>query len=142
MKTFPDLLKMLWKPLGVHILQFNNCCSRIIMILSLFHLSTTFVNLKIIFLGLVDIKCHLCKECFSCISTFINHQKRHKKKNNVNFQYLCNSCSYSSPYPGYMKTHLMRHYGVKPFKCQVCGSSYVSKAQLSQHHLLSHLSVE
>lgn len=86
----------------------------------------------------MKLECPWCKETCVSIDNFINHQKLHKEAN-INFHYLCNLCLYSTAKVSDMKRHLMRHYGLRPFKCQFRDYSSVLKGNV-KIHLLSHIS--
>lgn len=88
------------------------------------------------FPGDMKLKCPWCEECCANIEAFINHQKLHNENAN-GVHYLCNLCRYSTSMSCNIRTHLMRHYGLKPFKCSICGFCFVEKAKLKRH-ILSH----
>ena len=81
----------------------------------------------------MKLNCPWCTECCADIGLFINHQKSHNEDASEDFHYFCNLCQYSSSISGNLKRHIMSHYGIKPFKCSICGRSFVEMSKLKRH---------
>lgn len=50
--------------------------------------------------------------------------------------YCCTHCSYSTPYKGNLKSHLITHSTVRPYVCQVCNKTFNQKGTLKRHFRL------
>ena len=95
------------------------------------------------YLANVEIKCRLCEEQFLSVNSYIKHQKVHfPKESKEKGKLLCNVCNYSCFQTEHLRKHLMRHYDIKPFNCQFCEWSCVTKSQLSVHHRNNHLNLK
>ncbi|GIY87746.1 hypothetical protein CDAR_261941 [Caerostris darwini] len=47
--------------------------------------------------------------------------------------YCCSNCSYTTPYKGNLKAHVIIHSDVRPFVCDVCHKSFTQKIALQNH---------
>lgn len=54
----------------------------------------------------------------------------------LNSMNKCPVCSYSTPFTGNLKRHLLLHSGHRRFKCGICGKLFTLK-----QHLKSHLTI-
>lgn len=50
-------------------------------------------------------------------------------------KYQCNHCPQKFITKGHLKDHEKRHFKIKPFKCEECGTAFYRSTQLKKHHL-------
>lgn len=106
-------------------------------------LKLLFLNLVSFFLpGTVEIKCPLCAENIGSINAYIDHQHLKHYTERETMKFVCCLCSYSSVAKDHLRKHLMRHYDIKPFSCQKCGTTFTTKHQLTRHHINNHLNLK
>eukprot|EP00088_Acartia_fossae_P016198 TRINITY_DN19058_c0_g2_i4.p1 TRINITY_DN19058_c0_g2~~TRINITY_DN19058_c0_g2_i4.p1 ORF type:complete len:217 (-),score=29.43 TRINITY_DN19058_c0_g2_i4:123-773(-) len=73
-------------------------------------------------------QCEMCPETYSCKSEFIKHVKSHHT-----VQFTCDVCHKSFASEKSFKNHKMLHDGVRPFKCEMCPRTYITKNRLNKH---------
>ncbi|XP_055308949.1 zinc finger protein 239-like [Sitodiplosis mosellana] len=52
-------------------------------------------------------------------------------------QHKCSTCGYVAPTPSYLKSHMFKHTGEKPFPCNICNKRFTKNSNL-QTHLKTH----
>ncbi|GFO49244.1 Zinc finger protein 91 [Plakobranchus ocellatus] len=79
-----------------------------------------------------ELKCHVCKDVFTCKSRLNDHIKIHSKN------FLCSECGKAFTTEHMLKTHkLVYHSNANPFYCKECNKYFSSKSCL-QHHMKRH----
>ncbi len=51
---------------------------------------------------------------------------------------ICKICGFTHPYTSAMKTHMRKHTGEKPYKCDVCGRRFTTKGNMKSH-MITHV---
>ena len=71
----------------------------------------------------------------SCQSTFPRAclLQTHLRIHNNDFE-QCQYCPFKYVFPHDYQHHLRRHFGIKDFKCDQCGKSFISKPHLNKHY--------
>lgn len=82
--------------------------------------------------------CELCKKQFSRKSNFMAHLKRHSSNNQIEpankvKSHLCCICGKLFSYKTHLIRHLCIHSGIRPFKCEYCGSDFTQRGGLMKH---------
>lgn len=94
------------------------------------------------------IQCLLCDRTLSCHSAFELHMRSHTKER----PYTCDICKKSFSTKHIMKTHILKHYGIKenrkpkkasdkrsnrpkksPYQCTTCGQMTASRSAMEDH---------
>ncbi|XP_066941376.1 zinc finger protein OZF-like [Macrobrachium rosenbergii] len=94
--------------------------------------------------------CNVCDQSFLSEERFIKHKKLHKgtkkvKANCTAFdvthikQFKCKQCSKVFTTKSKAKDHERTHTGEKPFECDICGTCFRQKSNLSSHKRVTHL---
>ncbi|XP_055301592.1 zinc finger protein 3 homolog [Sitodiplosis mosellana] len=52
-------------------------------------------------------------------------------------QHKCSTCGYVATFPSYLKRHMLKHTGEKPFPCNICNKQFSQKPHV-QAHLKTH----
>ncbi|CAH1116216.1 unnamed protein product [Phaedon cochleariae] len=79
-------------------------------------------------LNSTDYKCEVCGEIFIKYAEFKVHRKNHyleKRK--------CHICNITLQSIGKLQEHVYKHLGMKPFSCDECGKSFISKNHVKLH---------
>lgn len=82
--------------------------------------------------------CQMCKKRYSRKSNFIAHVKRHNSNSNQTEHtkvktHLCYICGKLFSYKTHLFRHLYIHNGVRPYKCEYCGSDFTQRGGLMNH---------
>lgn len=75
--------------------------------------------------------CEICGKAFRVKETFENHKYTHKENGEKPFK--CNVCGISFIKQHYLFRHSTCHTGIKPFKCDLCGVKFRTKGDLKRH---------
>lgn len=86
--------------------------------------------------NLSRVKCRLCPETFESISIRNHHQKTNHT-NPLTGAFKCPFCELEMKQITNLQVHVMRHTGVLPATCEVCGKGFAHAAFL-QKHMRSH----
>ncbi|KAG7170844.1 Zinc finger protein 431-like [Homarus americanus] len=98
-------------------------------------------------------KCDMCEKSFLTTDSLIKHKKLHKgkKKNGKRKpgcqafdithikQFKCRQCSKVFTTKSKAEDHERTHTGEKPFECDICGTCFRQKSNLSSHKRVTHL---
>ena len=79
--------------------------------------------------------------CEKCDAPFEHkqHLEHHMNKVHLNVKpYECNLCEESFLTKNQLKTHLKKSHNVKPYKCNFCQKAFFIKAKLKTHLKRSH----
>lgn len=84
---------------------------------------------------------YVCKHCFTYrtfqLEDIIEHGQQCSSMPRpiaYKFRYVCFMCEYGSYLRGEIRAHILKHIGVKPFKCSLCSIAFTRK-----FHLLAHI---
>ncbi|XP_068227185.1 zinc finger protein 227-like [Palaemon carinicauda] len=94
--------------------------------------------------------CNICDKSFLTAESLAKHKKLHKgtKKMKANCtafdvthikQFKCKQCSKVFTTKSKAKDHERTHTGEKPFECDICGTCFRQKSNLSSHKRVTHL---
>lgn len=78
----------------------------------------------------VEYPCHLCAAVFSLSDQRTKHIRNVHVKNT---NYQCTFCSNKFVTAYHLKSHLVKHTGLKKFHCEVCKKSYARAKTLKEH---------
>ena len=88
----------------------------------------------------VVVKKHLCELCgaaFQFPSGLVTHTKgKHEKQRPFNCK--VEGCDKAFLFAVGLRTHMLKHEGLKPFACVVCGKSFRQKGQMMLHAVTAH----
>lgn len=98
-------------------------------------------------------KCDICEKSFLTAESLVKHKKLHKgKKKSVKRrtgcqafdithikQFKCRQCSKVFTTKSKAEDHERTHTGEKPFECDICGTCFRQKSNLSSHKRVTHL---
>ncbi|XP_021186407.3 gastrula zinc finger protein XlCGF57.1 [Helicoverpa armigera] len=73
-------------------------------------------------------QCHHCSKWTSSRAAMTKHLEIHGEK-----KYACDVCGYSTYTIEVMRRHVLTHVEDKPYKCTLCGNSYIQRVQLARH---------
>lgn len=83
-----------------------------------------------------------CRYCQSNITTadLLDHCKfcKYMSRPNLNYKYVCFGCDYHSYMLEYMRRHVRRHTGERPYKCKICNYSSKQPYDLTKHVRIRH----
>lgn len=110
------------------------------------HIETHFLNSD-------SLNCDICDKSFLSADSLIKHKKLHRgKKSNGKQktgcqafdithikQFKCRQCSKVFTTKSKAEDHERTHTGEKPFECDICGSCFRQKSNLSSHKRVTHL---
>ncbi|XP_065224302.1 zinc finger protein 224-like [Planococcus citri] len=89
-------------------------------------------------------KCDTCSKFYSTRSDLNYHRcsasARRKKVSDRRQSFVCNICPVKFSRPSGLKSHMLIHEGLKPFKCAECGKLFRRKYHMNQHIRLFHSS--
>uniref|UniRef100_A0A1B0CRG6 C2h2-type zn-finger protein n=1 Tax=Lutzomyia longipalpis TaxID=7200 RepID=A0A1B0CRG6_LUTLO len=79
--------------------------------------------------------CSQCSKCFRSVMVLKRHEKIHLSEAERNI-YQCPYCDRKCSQKGNLNTHIRAiHYREKPFICEECGKSFVTKGALVEHQI-------
>ncbi|XP_067686399.1 zinc finger protein 208-like [Haliotis asinina] len=78
-------------------------------------------------------QCHLCPQAFYHDFGLKRHLKVHIAKEKL--AYGCELCGKRFAEACYLREHMMKHTGERPFKCDVCDKGFISNSLLKKHRL-------
>ena len=104
----------------------DNSCSKMFSQKSLMHQHYKAVHLNDPFL------CSFCQEPFVYKKSLEKHENTQHQTKKV-FKYNCKMCPKQTDDCTEFQIHMNRHTNVKPYKCNICESSYFSQSQLTAH---------
>ena len=77
-------------------------------------------------------RCSLCEETFIYKKSMDNHMNmQHGQKDE--FKYQCQQCEMATDDKTQFQIHVNRHNKVKPYRCNICGKSFYSQSNLTEH---------
>ncbi|XP_046544555.1 uncharacterized protein LOC124254751 [Haliotis rubra] len=78
-------------------------------------------------------QCHLCPQAFYHDFGLRRHLKVHISKEKL--AYGCELCEKRFAEACYLREHMMKHTGERPFLCDVCNKGFISNSLLKKHKL-------
>jgi len=79
------------------------------------------------------VQSHTHRHCSDCFRQ-LGHLKRHLlKSHNEGTWFTCNICQKKFSCSSILKTHILRHEGVKPYVCDECSMSFCRACDLKKN---------